>query len=282
MPKIGIVTDNTCDIEPKQLEEMGIGCVSLYVKRKDKFERAVDIDTDDFYEFLKTSDYIPATSQPTPQDFEEVYRKMLKDYDELISVHLSEKLSGTYNSARIAGQNVDEKRIHIVESYEATWGLGHLVLELKKLIDSGDYTIEELKNFVEHFQEKVNVYFTVGNLNYLAKGGRIGKATAFVGSMLNIKPLLKLENGEILPVKRIRGYKKIIKELSTLAMEEKGKGELKNITVEHTGSLKLGGDLLDEVVKLGVPREKIIFEPMDIIIGMHLGPDSGGIVTSWE
>jgi len=128
----------------------------------------------------------------------------------------------------------------------------------------------------------VNVYFTVGSLNYLAKGGRIGKATAFVGSMLNIKPLLKLENGEILPVKRIRGYNKIIKELTTLAMEEKGRGELKNITVEHTGSLKIGGDLLDEVVKLGVPREKIIFEPMDIIIGMHLGPDSGGIVTTWE
>ncbi|POZ88865.1 MULTISPECIES: DegV family protein [Petrotoga] len=282
MPKIGIVTDNTCDIDPKQLEEMGIGYVSLYVKWKGKFERAVDIDTDDFYEFLITSDYIPATSQPTPQDFEEVYKQMLKDYDELISVHLSGKLSGTYNSARIAAKEVDEKRIHIVESYEATWGLGYLVLELKKLIDSGDYNVEELKSFVEHFQEKVNVYFTVGSLNYLAKGGRIGKATAFVGSMLNIKPLLKLENGEILPVKRIRGYNKIIKELTSLAMEEKGKGELKNITVEHTGSLKLGGDLLDELVKLGVPREKIIFEPMDIIIGMHLGPDSGGIVTTWE
>jgi len=282
MPKIGIVTDNTCDIDPKQLEEMGIGCVSLYVKWKGKFERAVDIDTDDFYESLKTSAYIPATSQPTPQDFEEVYKQMLKDYDELISVHLSGKLSGTYNSARIAAKEVDEKRIHIVESYEATWGLGYLVLELKKLIDSGDYNVEELKSFVEHFHEKVNVYFTVGSLNYLAKGGRIGKATAFVGSMLNIKPLLKLENGEILPVKRIRGYNKIVKELTSLAMEEKGKGELKNITVEHTGSLKLGGDLLDELVKLGVPREKIIFEPMDIIIGMHLGPDSGGIITTWE
>jgi DegV family protein with EDD domain len=121
---------------------MGIGCVSLYVKWKDKFERAVDIDVDDFYEFLKTSDYIPATSQPTPQDFEEVYKKMLKDYDELISVHLSGKLSGTYNSAKIAAKEVDEKRIHIVESYEATWGLGYLVLELKKLIDSGDYSVE--------------------------------------------------------------------------------------------------------------------------------------------
>ena len=84
------------------------------------------------------------------------------------------------------------------------------------------------------------------------------------------------------PLKELEDTIKLIKELSTLAMEEKGKGELKNITVEHTGSLKLGGDLLDEVVKLGVPREKIIFEPMDIIIGMHLGPDSGGIVTTWE
>lgn len=282
MPKIGIVTDNTCDIDPKKLEEMGIGYVSLYVNWKGGFVRAVDIDVDDFYEELKTVDYIPATSQPTPQDFEDVYKKMLKDYDELISVHISEKLSGTYNSARIAAKNIDEKRIHIVESYQATWGLGHLVFALKNLIDSGHYNIEELSEYVEHFHEKVNVYFTVGSLNYLAKGGRIGKATAFLGSMLNIKPLLSLEKGEILPVKRIRGYNKIIKELTALAMEEKGKGELKYITIEHTGSLKLGGDLMDEVVKLGVPREKIIFEPMDIIIGMHLGPDSGGIITTWE
>ncbi|MFA6996837.1 MAG: DegV family protein, partial [Defluviitoga sp.] len=85
-----------------------------------------------------------------------------------------------------------------------------------------------------------------------------------------------------IPVKRIRGYNKVIKEITTAAMQEKGNGDLKNIAVVHTGSLKVGGDLLDEVVKLGIPREKIIFEPMDIIIGMHLGPESGGIITTWE
>lgn len=282
MPKIGIVTDNTSDVDPKKLEEMGIGCVSLYVRLNEKFVKTLDLDVDEFYENLNKIDYIPSTSQPSVEDFEAVYKNMLEKYDELISVHISSKLSGTYNSALAAAKNIDEKRIHIVESYEATWGLGFLVLELKKLIDSGNYTIDELKSFVEHFHEKINVFFTVGDLNYLYKGGRIGRASAFLGSMLNIKPLLQLNEGEIIPVKRVRGYTKIIKEIATSAMEDRGNGELKNIAVLHTGNLKVGGDLLEEVVKLGVPREKVIFEPMDIIIGMHLGPSSGGIITTWE
>ncbi|MFY9125946.1 MAG: DegV family protein [Defluviitoga tunisiensis] len=280
--KIGLVTDNTCDIDLKTLKEMDIGCVSLYVKQQNKFVRAVDIDVEDFYDSLKQSNYIPATSQPSTQDFENVYKEMLKKYDELISVHTPAKLSGTYNAALLAAKSVNEERIHVVEGYETTWGLGFLVLELKKLIDSGNYELDELINFTEHFHEKVNVYFTVGDLNYLYKGGRIGKASAFLGSMLNVKPLLQLAEGEIIPVKRIRGYNKVIKEITTAAMQEKGNGDLKNIAVVHTGSLKVGGDLLDEVVKLGIPREKIIFEPMDIIIGMHLGPESGGIITTWE
>ncbi|HOB16382.1 MAG TPA: DegV family protein [Defluviitoga sp.] len=280
--KIGIVTDNTCDIDLKTLKELDIGCVSLYVKQQDKFKKAIEIDVEDFYESLKKSDYIPATSQPSTHDFEIVYKEWLTRYDELISVHIPAKLSGTYNAAILAAKNVDEKRIHVVEGYETTWGLGFLVLELKKLIDSGNYEINELIDFTEHFHEKVNVYFTVGDLNYLQKGGRIGKASAFLGSMLNVKPLLQLAEGEIIPIKRVRGYNKVIKEISIAAMQEKGNGDLKNIAVVHTGSLKVGGDLLDEVVKLGIPREKIIFEPMDIIIGMHLGPESGGIITTWE
>jgi EDD domain protein, DegV family len=254
--KIGLVTDNTCDIDLKTLKEMDIGCVSLYVKQQNKFVRAVDIDVEDFYDSLKQSNYIPATSQPSTQDFENVYKEMLKKYDELISVHIPAKLSGTYNAALLAAKSVNEERIHVVEGYETTWGLGFLVLELKKLIDSGNYELDELINFTEHFHEKVNVYFTVGDLNYLYKGGRIGKASAFLGSMLNVKPLLQLAEGEIIPVKRIRGYNKVIKEITTAAMQEKGNGDLKNIAVVHTGSLKVGGDLLDEVVKLGIPREK--------------------------
>ncbi len=128
---------------------------------------------------MKQSNYIPATSQPSTQDFENVYKEMLKKYDELISVHIPAKLSGTYNAALLAAKSVNEERIHVVEGYETTWGLGFLVLELKKLIDSGNYELDELINFTEHFHEKVNVYFTVGDLNYLYKGGRIGKASAF-------------------------------------------------------------------------------------------------------
>lgn len=107
--KIGIVTDNTCDIDLKTLKELDIGCVSLYVKQQDKFKKAIEIDVEDFYESLKKSDYIPATSQPSTHDFEIVYKEWLTRYDELISVHIPAKLSGTYNAAILAAKNVDEK-----------------------------------------------------------------------------------------------------------------------------------------------------------------------------
>jgi DegV family protein with EDD domain len=278
--KIGLVTDNTCNLPLEFLEKNDIGVASLYILRDGNHIKAVDLCPTTFYEELKVGSYIPLTSQPSVKDFEEVYREMLKKYDYLITVTISEKLNGTLNSARLASTMVDEKRIFVVDSKLTSFGLGFLLLELKERIESNNYSLEQLIEYAKNFYNTVKIIFTVTNLDYLYKGGRIGKAKALMGGLLNMKPLLSLVDGEIIPVKSVRGYNKMIKELVNLSLERIDTLKLKRTAIIHTGNLKYGTMIIDELNNRGIKEDT--YALLDPVIGTHLGPDAIGVITQWE
>ncbi|WGS64172.1 DegV family protein [Marinitoga aeolica] len=280
--KIGIVTDNTCNLPTDFLEKNDIGYASLYILRESKHIKAVDLCPTTFYEELKVGSYVPLTSQPSVKDFEEVYRDMLKRYDYLITLTISEKLSGTLNSARLAASIVDEKRIFTIDTKLTSFGLGFLVLELKNKIESGIYEIEQLLEYARNFYTTVKTIFSVTNIDYLYKGGRIGKAKALMGGLLNMKPILSLEEGEIIPVKNSRGINKMIKEVVNQSLARIDTLRLKKIAVIHTSNLKYGGLIIEELRNKGIHDDDIIYSLLDPVIGTHLGPDAVGVITQWE
>ncbi|KAF2955651.1 DegV family protein [Marinitoga sp. 38H-ov] len=278
--KIGLVTDNTCNLSTEFLEKNDIGVASLYILREGNHIRAIDICPTTFYEELKVGSYIPLTSQPSVKDFEDVYRDMLKRYDYLITVTISEKLSGTLNSARLASTMVDEKRIFVVDSKLTSFGLGFLLLELKEKIESNNYSLEQLIEYAKNFYNTIKIMFSVTNLDYLYKGGRIGKAKALMGGLLNMKPLLSLIEGEIVPLKSVRGYNKMIKELINSSLERIDSLKLKRTAIIHTGNLKYGTMIIEELKNRGINEN--IYALLDPVIGTHLGPDAIGVITQWE
>lgn len=279
---IGIVTDNTCNLPIDFLEKNDVGYASLYILRNSNHIRAIDLCTTTFYEELKVGSYVPLTSQPSVKDFENVYRDMLKKYDYLITITISEKLSGTLNSAKLAASMVDEKRIFAIDSKLTSFGLGFLVMELLEKIKSKKYTLEQLLEYAKHFYLTTKTIFSVTNIDYLYKGGRIGKAKALMGSLLNMKPILSLTEGEIIPVKNVRGNNKMIKELTNIAIERIDTMRLKRIAVIHTGNLKYGSLILEELRNRGINDDDIFYSLLDPVIGTHLGPDAVGVITQWE
>lgn len=278
--KIGIVTDNTANLDKKYLEENNIGLVSLYINNEENYYKAVDKDPEDFYMGIKDTEYIPKTSQPSIKDFEKKYSEMLGEYDKIISLHISSELSGTFNSAKIASNMVDDGEVIVVETKLTSWGLGFLVMDVKKMIEEGK-DIDEIVKFAENYYKRVEIYFSVGDLNYLYKGGRIGKAKTMMGNLLNMKPILKLNEGKLEPAKSVRGQKKLYKEMVKLTMKD-SLDKLEHLMTIHTDSLKITDKIKEELVNHGVEEASIESSFVDIVIGNHLGPNSGGIITVWR
>ena len=202
---IKIVTDSTADIPSALAKELGITVVPLYVRfGKESYRDRVDITEDEFYQRLMSDPIHPNTSQPTPQDFVEVYRELSSQADGIVSVHISDKLSGTCNSALQAKEQVaTECPVEVVDSEMVSMGLGLLAIEAANLANSG----KDLKQVVEGVKQLISgthVWALFDTLKYLAVGGRIGKAKALLGSILNIKPMLVVKDGEMAPAGQVR------------------------------------------------------------------------------
>ena len=202
---IKIVTDSTADIPSALAKELGITVVPLYVRfGKESYRDRVDITEDEFYQRLMSDPIHPNTSQPTPQDFVEVYRELSSQADGIVSVHISDKLSGTCNSALQAKEQVaTECPVEVVDSEMVSMGLGLLAIEAANLANSG----KDLKQVVEGVKQLISgihVWALFDTVKYLALGGRIGKEKALLGSILNIKPMLVVNDVEMAPAGQVR------------------------------------------------------------------------------
>jgi DegV family protein with EDD domain len=218
---IALVTDSTCDLPADILENYQIEIVPLTVHfGEDTYYDKVDLDNKEFYTMMESAAVLPTTSQPSVGLFIDRYEKLAENYDQIISIHLSSALSGTCESARLAAAQVEAVEVEIIDSKSTSSGLGFMVLLAAKMIKE-DKNIDDIKDTLLQEREKLTIYFTVNELTYLEKGGRIGKAQAFLGSIFNFNPILELSaaTGEITPKEKIRGYKKTNQKMVDLALE---------------------------------------------------------------
>jgi DegV family protein with EDD domain len=266
---IKIVTDSTTDLPPGLAEELGITVVPVYLRFGDEvFHDRVDISEDEFYHRLMHDPIHPSTTQPTPQDFADVYKKLAKEADGIISIHVSTKLSGTCNSAlqgkEAAGTGCP---IEIIDSLEVTMGLGLLAIAANTLAQSGK-SLPQVVTEVKQVIPSIHLLALLDTLKYLALGGRIGKLQALLGSMLNVKPMLTVKDGELSPTGRVRSRAKGIDILFDFV---KNAADIQDLAVVHNTTPDEAQAL---VKRLGAvyPEERIRLSRLGPALGVHTGP----------
>ena len=265
---VRIVTDSTADLTPEQQRAAGITVVPLNVHFGDEvFRDHVDLSTDEFFRRLKASPQLPRTSQPSVGAFEEAYRSLRQGGDEIVSVHLSSKVSGTYNSALMAAQSVGEGKIDVVDSLSTSMALGFIALEGAKLVRAGRDR-QAVADCLRGLVHKARVICVVDTLTYLERGGRIGKARALLGSLLNVKPILQLKDGEVVPLGRARGRPQALNRLVELLERD---GKVRQLAIMH-GAAQTDAEQLRERVASSYPGVDIQLTEIGAVLGTHTGP----------
>lgn len=265
---VRIVTDSTADLTEEQQQAAGITVVPLNVHFGDQvFRDHVDLTADEFFRRLKASAQLPRTSQPSIGVFEAAYRTLRENGDDIVSVHLSSKVSGTYNSALMAAKGIDDQAIEVVDSLSTSMALGFMALEGARLARAGKdraAIAERLRALVP----KARVICVVDTLTYLERGGRIGKARALLGSLLNVKPILQLKDGEVVPVGRARGRPQALNKLVELLERD---GHVSQLAIMH-GAAQADAEQLRDRVAASYPGLDILLTEIGAVLGTHTGP----------
>ncbi|MBB5172119.1 DegV family protein [Texcoconibacillus texcoconensis] len=279
MGHVRIVTDSTADIPKEKADELGITVVPLKVHIDGvTYEDGVDLSALSFYEKLPRTESIPTTSQPTPHQFEMIYRELAEnDPDsEIISIHLSSQLSGTYQSAYIASQTVGEElSLTVVDSKRASYAIGVIVVEVAKLAKEGA-SKQACLDRINELLEETKVYFMVDTLKYLEKNGRIGRASALVGSLLKIKPILSLTTeGEVYPHDKVRGQQKALKRVFEQFEEHFGNDAV-HVGISHANVEGYARELMEKMKQQFNVTDECITD-IGPVIGAHVGPGTVAI-----
>jgi len=268
---VRIVTDSTSDITAEEGAKLGVTVVPLTVMfGRESYLDRVTITTDEFYRRLTTEDIFPTTTQPAPSAFAEVYDRLADETDEILVVTLSAKLSGTYQSAVSAIDMVQKKcRVEVVDSQLVAMGQGLIVHAAASAARQGT-KLDELAGFVRDALGRCHWITYFDTLKYLAKGGRIGKAQGLLGSMLSIKPILTVKEGEIHPVTRLRSQAAGIEYLYNFVNSFQ---RIEELAVEHT-TLPDEADRLVERLSVSFPRDKIRRATVSPVLGTYGGPNA--------
>ena len=266
---VRIVTDSSCDLPTELVQELGITVVPLYVRfGEEVYREQVDISLDEFYKRLEQGPIHPVTIQPSPQDFVTAYQKVASEADGIVSIHISSKLSGTFNSA-LQGKKLLEKDfpIEVVDSQIITVGLALICIAAAKMAKAGE-SLASVVEDVKQMLPNIHLLALLDTLKYLQKGGRIGKAQALLGSILNVKPMITLKEGEVVPAGQTRSRSKGIERLFSFVESTSNIEDLViayNTTPDEAQALaeRLGSIFTKEAVK--VVR-------LGTTLGVHMGP----------
>jgi DegV family protein with EDD domain len=277
--KIGIVTDSTADLPLDfYATNENVAMVPLTVHFGDEvYKDWAEMSPDVFYERMVKSveaGVLPKTSQPPAGDFAEVYKKLGETCDHIISIHISSKLSGTMQSAKGATAMVKDVPVTLIDSTVTACELGAIVKSLVEARDAGA-SLDEVIAVANHGVEWGKMYFAVDTLKYLEKGGRIGKAQALLGTLLNVKPLLTIEDGVVGPKGKASGTKKAIKEIIGFVAREAAKrpaGTPWTLLLAYTNNPDIIGRLTKEVEAAGLKYAKIETCQVGAVIGTYVGP----------
>jgi DegV family protein with EDD domain len=266
---VKIVTDSLSDITSDVAEKLDVTVVPLYVRFGEQvFRDRVDITTDEFYRRLVNEANLPSTTQPTPNDFAEVYKKLAKDTDEILVVTVSGKLSGTYQSALQAKEMTNGKcRIEVVDSLAVAMTMGLMVISCVNAVKAGA-NLDKATALARRATSRSHLAAYFDTLKYLAKGGRIGKAAGLVGSMLSVKPILTLKDGEMAPLTRVRSLNAGLDYLYNFVA---GFPKIEGIAVEHASTSEDADKVIERLAPL-FPKERIVRSVISPVIGTYSGP----------
>ena len=270
-----IVLDSTADFLEAPHRYAGWRVVPLYVRFGDESHRDyVDLGPEEFYRRLRTVSELPTTSQPTPADFLAAYEQ-LATYERIYSIHISGRLSGTIESARAAAAEAGADHIRIVDSDTASAAIAMVGLAVQRRLERGT-TDDEIDELVARFRREAGLLFTVDTLEFLARGGRIGRARAFAGQVLNVKPILTITDGEVVPVKRVRGSQKAFMEFVRAFRERTPDEPGLRVGIAHADAPDRA-EALAAMVRRERPQAEIeISTTLGAVIGTHAGPGTVG------
>ena len=272
---IKVVTDSTSDLPADVAESLNIEVVPLNVHfGSDVYKDRVNLMPDAFYDKLINGDVLPTTSQPSVGEFIDVYERLGSDADGIVSVHLSEKLSGTMNSARLASQQANaDCPIEVVDTFQVSMGVGICAMEAAEVANSGgdmNQVILAARNAVTRSQ----CFFMLETLEFLQKGGRIGKAQALIGNLLKIRPMLILQEGEVHPLGRERTRRKGIAKLVDTVAEL---APISGLAVMYSTGPDEAQTLAQNVSKFMIEGREPMMLQIGPVIGTYAGPDTLGI-----
>jgi len=268
---VRIVTDSTADIPPDMLRRMGITVVPVYVRFGDEVYRdLVDIDQDEFYHKLKTSPHHPATSQPSPSDFDRVYRELAAESDEIASIHLTSKLSGTYESALRGREMAGVKSaIEVIDTGAVSMGLGLAVMTAAQVAAAGG-TLRKVAEEVRRALSTMHLFGLLDTLKYLHRGGRIGRVKTLLGAVLNVKPMLTMRDGELIPMGLVRSRKRGLERLVRIAREML---DIEEMALVYATDAAEAGSMREEMSAF-LPADRIHISRLGPALGAHAGPDT--------
>lgn len=282
MARVHVVTDSTADLPAGlvEAERLDITTVPLNVHfGSTSFRDKVEITNHEFFERLASSAQMPTTSQPAVGDFEATYRRLAADGGTICSIHLSSKLSGTYQAAALAARTVADEGINVtvVDSLHASLSLGFQVIAAGRMAKT-EADAATISATVTRMIPHLHLIFMVDTLEYLRRGGRIGRAQALVGSLLNVKPILRLDEGQVVPLRRERTRGRAIDALVALAGEFE---QVRQIGVIHSAGLADARALAERLAAVTRPRhnaEQVLISEFGPVVGTHTGPGALGFV----
>jgi DegV family protein with EDD domain len=271
-----VVLDSTADFPDAQSRFENFRTVPLYVRFGDEsFKDYVEITADRFYERLQTDPQLPTTSQPTPGDFLATFEELAGRYERILSIQIASTLSGTFASAQAAAELLGGDVVRVIDSQTASAAIAMLGLGVQRRLERGT-TDEEIDEFVERYQHGHQLLFTVNTLEYLARGGRIGRAAALAGNLLNVKPILTIRDGEVIPIKRVRGNAKAFAEFREMFEATSTDSPNLRVGIAHAAAperLAALRELVEHVRPQAVIEMATALGP---VVGTHAGPGTVG------
>ncbi len=266
---VKIVTDTLSDITADLAAKLDVTVIPLYVRFGEEIYRdRIDITSEDFYRRLVNESKLPSTTQPSPNDFAEIYKKLAEETDEILVITISSKMSGTFQSAVQAKEAVRGKcKVEVVDSLQVAFAEGLVVISVVNAVKNGA-NLHEAADMAHSAMSRIHLVAYFDTLKYLAKGGRIGKASGLVGSLLSVKPMLTTKDGEMAPLTRVRSLSAGLDYLYNVVA---GSSEIEALAVEHATSTAEADKLVERLGAI-YPKEKIYRSVISPVIGTYSGP----------
>lgn len=282
MASVALVTDSTADIPLEVRERLDIAMVPLKVLfGEQSYLDNIELQPAQFYTKLVSFGGLAKSSQPSPADFLEVFKKLTDEGRTVVCVNLSSALSGTYQSAIIAKSMMDDDAdVTIIDSKSASYGYGQMVVAAAEMAKAGA-SKDEIVAEIARLRNQLRLYFLVDTLEYLQKGGRIGKASAVLGALLNIKPILSIDDeGTVFPVEKVRGQKRAMSRIAEMLETSFPDRQPVNVTLAKTPGFESGVAEMAELLKSRLQVQNFTETEIGPVIGAHAGPGTIGLFVT--